>query len=59
MIKVSRNVGLICHIYHLLQLVQPALPFSIRALQGWEEVTKSEEGLRGSKVFAEHAGSRS
>lgn len=50
MIKVSRNVGLICHIYHLLQLVQPALPFSIRALQGWEEVTKSEEGLRGSNT---------
>lgn len=39
MIKANRNVGLICHIYHLLRLVQPALLFSISALQGcnWDE----------------------
>lgn len=39
MIKGSRIVGLICHIYHLLRLVQPALLFSISALQGcdWDE----------------------
>lgn len=34
MIKVNRNVGLICHMYHLLRLIQPALLFSISALQG-------------------------
>lgn len=42
MIKANRIVGLICHIYHLLQLVQQALLFSISALQGcnWDEKEK-------------------
>jgi len=34
MIKVNRNVGLICHMYHLLRLIQLALLFSISTLQG-------------------------